>query len=139
MLFSGIPFLYYFLPAVMILYFLAPKSLRNAVLLLSSLLFYAWGEPRYVLLMAAAIVLFFLYGLAVEKTGSIVGKKIWVAAAVVTGAAMLAVFKYADFIIDNFNAATGLSIPLLRLALPVGISFYTFQCLSYLIKTELCS
>ena len=130
MLFSGIPFLYYFLPAVLILYFLVPRKGRNAVLLLSSLLFYAWGEPRYVVLMVASILLFYGYGIAVERSRR---PKIWLTLAIVTGAAMLGLFKYADFAVENFNALTGLSVPLLRLALPIGISFYTFQCMSYVV------
>ena len=131
MLFSGIPFLFYFLPAVVIVYFLTPRKLKNAFLLLASLFFYAWGEPRYVFLMAAAILLFYLYGLAVEKSEKC--KKLWLGAAVLTGVAMLAVFKYADFALDNWNRLTGMSVPLLRFALPIGISFYTFQCISYVI------
>ena len=130
MLFSGIPFLFYFLPAVLILYFSVPRKGRNAVLLLSSLLFYAWGEPKYVVLMAASILLFYGYGLAVERSCR---PKVWLVAAVCTGAAMLGLFKYADFAVENFNALTGLSVPLLRLALPIGISFYTFQCISYVV------
>ncbi len=130
MLFSGIPFLYYFLPGVLILWFLSPPRLRNLVLLAASLLFYAWGEPRYVLLMAAAIVAFYNYGLAVEKSHR---KKLWLTVAILTGAAMLAVFKYADFAIGSFNSLTGADLPLLKLALPIGISFYTFQCMSYVV------
>ncbi len=131
MLFSSIPFLYYFLPAVVAIYFLVPKKAKNAFLLLCSLAFYAWGEPRYVFLMAAAIVLFYAFGIAVER--SIKCKKLWLGAAVLTGVAMLAVFKYADFALDNWNRLTGMSIPLLKFALPIGISFYTFQCVSYVI------
>ncbi len=131
MLFSGIPFLFYFLPAVAIGYFLLPWRLKNGFLLLASLIFYAWGEPRYVLLMIAAIVLFFGYGLGAEKSETKAGKKFWLAAAVATGIAMLAVFKYSDFAIENWNRLTGMGIPLLKLALPIGISFYTFQCMSY--------
>ena len=131
MLFSSIPFLFYFLPAVVIVYFLTPQKLKNAFLLLASLLFYGWGEPRYLLLMAAAIVLFYIYGIAVEKSEKY--KKIWLAASVFTGVAMLAVFKYADFALENWNRLTGMSIALLRFALPIGISFYTFQCISYVI------
>ena len=130
MLFSGIPFLFYFLPAVLILYFLVPRKGRNAVLLLSSLLFYAWGEPKYVVLMIVSILLFYGYGLAVEKSRR---PKLWLTLAVITGAAMLGLFKYADFAVENFNALTGLSVPLLKLALPIGISFYTFQCVSYVV------
>ncbi|MBQ7817725.1 MAG: MBOAT family protein [Oscillospiraceae bacterium] len=131
MLFSSIPFLFYFLPAVVIVYFLISQKLKNAFLLLASLLFYAWGEPRYVFLMAAAILLFYFYGIAVERSEK--RKKLWLGAAVFTGVAMLAVFKYADFALDNWNRLTGMSIPLLRFALPIGISFYTFQCISYVI------
>ena len=130
MLFSSIPFLFYFLPAVLIVYLLLPRQLRNGFLLLASLLFYAWGEPSYVVLMVAAIVAFYALGLAIEKGSN---KKLWLTISVIFGAAMLAVFKYADFALENFNRLTGLSIPLLRLALPIGISFYTFQCVSYCI------
>ena len=131
MLFSGIPFLYYFLPCVVILYFLTPKSLKNGFLLLSSLVFYAWGEPRYVILMAVAIVLFYSFGLAIGASQKTWLRKLWLAAAIVTGCVMLGVFKYADFALENWNRLTGMGIPLLRLALPIGISFYTFQCISY--------
>ena len=131
MLFSSIPFLFYYLPAVVIAYFLMPQKLKNALLLLASLLFYAWGEPRYVFLMAAAIILFYIYGIAVEKSEKY--KKLWLSAAVATGVAMLAVFKYADFALDNWNRLTGMRVPLLKFALPIGISFYTFQCISYVI------
>ena len=133
MLFSGIPFLFYFLPAVLILYFLVPKGFKNGLLLLVSLLFYAWGEPRYVLLMAAAIVLFYIYGIAVEKASSKTARKIWLTAGVITGVALLVVFKYADFAVENWNRLTGMSVPLLKLALPIGINFYTFQCMSYVV------
>ncbi len=129
MLFSSIPFLFYYLPTVVIFYFVMPRFAKNGFLLLASLLFYAWGEPRYVLLMAGAIVLFYSLGLLIEKWER--GRKLCLILSVLAGAAMLAVFKYADFAIDNFNRLTGMSIPLLRLALPIGISFYTFQCVSY--------
>ena len=131
MLFSGIPFLYYFLPCVLILYFLIPKSLKNGFLLLSSLLFYAWGEPKYVILMVAAIVLFYSFGLAIGASKKIWLRKLWLTAAIVAGCVMLGVFKYADFALENWNKLTGMGVPLLKLALPIGISFYTFQCISY--------
>ena len=133
MLFSSIPFLYYFLPAVLLLYALVPKVLKNAVLLLFSLVFYAWGEPKYVALMIATIALFYLCGLAMGKTVKAAWRKVWLIVSVVISIGLLAIFKYADFFVTSFNAVTGLSIPLLRLALPIGISFYTFQCLSYVI------
>ena len=128
MLFSSIPFLFYYLPIVLIAYFLMPKAGRNGLLLAASLLFYAWGEPRYVVLMVATILAFYGFGLAIQYTRL---KKLWLTLSVVTGLAALAVFKYADFAVENFNALTGLSVPALKLALPIGISFYTFQCISY--------
>ena len=131
MLFSGIPFLFYFLPAVLILYFLVPWKLKNAVLLLFSLVFYAWGEPKYVFLMMGTIALFFFCGLAIEKAKSQTGKRFWLTLSVVISLALLGIFKYADFLIDSVNAVTKSNLPLLKLALPIGISFYTFQCLSY--------
>ena len=133
MLFSSIPFLYCFLPAVVLVYFLVPRKLKNTVLLLFSLVFYAWGEPKYVFLMLATIAVFYGCGLAIGKAKRKKWKKFWLILSVVVGIGLLAIFKYADFFIANFSAATGISIPLLRLALPVGISFYTFQSLSYTI------
>ena len=133
MLFSSIPFLYYFLPAVLLIYFLAPGKLKNAVLLLSSLVFYGWGEPKLLTLMVFTIAMFYVCGLAIEKSGSQRKKKLWLTVSVVISISLLGLFKYADFFIGSFNALTGLSVPFLRLALPVGISFYTFQSLSYTI------
>ena len=133
MLFSSIPFLYCFLPAVVLVYFLVPRALKNTVLLLFSLLFYAWGEPKYVFLMLATIALFYGCGLAIGKARQQCWKKFWLLLSVAVGIGLLGVFKYADFFVENFNAVTGLNVGLLRLALPVGISFYTFQSLSYVI------
>ena len=133
MLFSGIPFLYCFLPLVVLVYFLVPRGLKNTVLLLFSLVFYGWGEPKYVFLMLATIAAFYGCGLAIHKAETVRWKKVWLIVAVAVGIGLLAVFKYADFFIENFNGVTGLSVPLLRLALPVGISFYTFQSLSYVV------
>ena len=133
MLFSSIPFLYYFLPAVLIVYFAVPKRIKNAVLLLSSLIFYGWGEPKYVILMIATIAAFYFCGRGIGRAKSRKTQKIWLTVSVVIGIALLTVFKYADFFLQSFAAVTGLSIPLLKLALPIGISFYTFQCMSYVV------
>ena len=133
MLFSSIPFLFYFLPAVLIAYFLVPRQLKNAVLLLFSLVFYGWGEPKLVFLMIFTIALFYLCGLAIGRAGEQRWKKFWLTVSVAVSLGLLGIFKYADFFIGSFNTVTGLSLPLLKLALPVGISFYTFQCLSYTI------
>jgi len=131
MLFSSIPFLYYFLPTVMGLYFLAPKRGKNPVLLVSSLVFYGWGEPKLLMLMAATIALFYVCGLAIGRAEEKRWKKFWLLVSVTVGLGLLGLYKYADFFINSVNAAAGLDIPLLKLTLPVGISFYTFQCLSY--------
>ena len=131
MLFSSIPFLYYFLPCVLILYFIAPKCLKNSVLLLASLFFYAWGEPKYVILMAVSITLGYVFGLLIEAWRGTKLSKLFLILSLVTSLGLLGYFKYADFFISNFNAVTGLSVSLLKIALPIGISFYTFQILSY--------
>ena len=133
MLFSSIPFLFYFLPAVLAIYFLVPKKAKNLVLLLFSLVFYAWGEPVYICLIVATIVLFYLCGLMIGLCTRIPWKQFWLFVSVVISLGLLAVFKYADFFIGSFNTLAGTHIPLLKLALPIGISFYTFQCLSYTI------
>lgn len=132
MLFSSIPFLYWFLPCVVLFYFAAPRGLKNTVLLLSSLFFYGWGEPAYVLWMLLAIVMAYLSGLLIERfRGTLRLARAFLVLSASFSLFMLGYFKYADFFIRNFNAATGLSVPLLKIALPIGISFYTFQILSY--------
>lgn len=131
MLFSSIPFLYYFLPLVLAVYFLTPARFRNAVLLLASLIFYAWGEPKYVLLMLASILSGCGFGLLQERYRGQKGAKLFCGLSVAVSLSFLLYFKYADFFLENFNAATGLGVPLLRIALPIGISFYTFQIISY--------
>ena len=133
MIFSSIPFLYYFLPVVLLAYFLVPKVLKNTVLLVSSLVFYAWGEPKLVALMIFTILVFYGCGLAMGRCSTKKWQKVWMIVSIVVSVGLLAVYKYADFFVDSFNSVTGLSVPLLKLALPVGISFYTFQCLSYTI------
>ena len=132
MLFSSIPFLYWFLPIVLLLYTAAPHRLKNIVLLLSSLFFYGWGEPRYVLWMLLAIVMAYLSGVLIEGfKSSPKHARLILVLSVLFDLLMLGYFKYADFFISNLNAVTGLSVPLLKISLPIGISFYTFQILSY--------
>lgn len=133
MLFSSIPFLYYFLACVLILYFMVPGKMKNIVLLLSSLFFYSWGEVSYVALMVITIILGYLFGLLVERCSTEKGKKSVLTISVITFAGILGYFKYADFFVSNFNAVTGLDVPLLKVALPIGISFYTFQVMSYVV------
>ena len=133
MVFSSIPFLYYFLPIVLLCYAIAPAKCKNMVLLLASLVFYAWGEPKLVLLMAVSVVLGYVFGLLIEKHRGTIHAKYYMIASIVISVGFLGYFKYADFFIANINMATGLSLPLLKVALPIGISFYTFQLISYIV------
>ena len=138
MLFSSIPFLYYFLPLTLLCYFLAPRRAKNAVLLLFSLVFYAWGEPKYVLFMVVSILQGYFFGRLVEKyrISNPRRSKLFLTASVLFSLLLLGYCKFADFFIRSFNAVTGLSVPLLRVALPIGISFYTFQILSYVVDVH---
>lgn len=131
MIFSSIPFLYYFLPFTLVLYLVSPKCVKNASLLLASLVFYGWGEPKYLLLMVVSIISGYVFGILIEKSQSKKGARLYLVLSLIISLGILGFFKYADFFITNFNSVTGLSIPLLSIALPVGISFYTFQILSY--------
>ena len=131
MLFSSIPFLFYFIPCVLIFYFISPKPLKNAVLLVSSLVFYAWDKPKFALLMIAAIVSGYIFGLLIERFREKPLGKVFLVLSVGSSLAMLGFFKYTDFFISSFNSVSGLSVPLTGIALPIGISFYTFQILSY--------
>lgn len=133
MLFSSIPFLFAFLPLTAALYFAVPKKLKNGILLLFSLVFYGWGEPKYLLLMLFSITQGYVFGLLIERTREKRRSKVYLTASVFVSLLLLGYCKYVDFFIGSFNSLTGLSVPLLRVALPIGISFYTFQILSYTI------
>ena len=133
MLFSSITFLYCFLPCVLLVYFVVPDRMKNTVLLLASLFFYGWGEPKYLIFMLASVTQSYAAALLVERFRGIKIAKAALAVSAAASLGLLAYCKYADLFIGNFNAVTGLSVPLLRVALPVGISFYTFQILSYVI------
>ena len=131
MIFSSIPFLYYFLPAALILYYLAPKKARNAVLLLVSLVFYGWGEPKYLPVMLGSTALGYLFGLALGAAKKPLARKALLTASILSCLGVLVYFKYTDFFLANLNALFGTDWKLLGPALPVGVSFYTFQILSY--------
>lgn len=135
MVFSSLPFLFFFLPLFLILYFIAPAKLKNIILLLFSLIFYAWGEPVYIGLMILVTFSDYLVGRGMEKAGKDRKKLrtlllVW---SVVFDLLILGFFKYADFVINTINSVCKTSIEPLQLALPVGISFFTFQTLSYVI------
>lgn len=133
MLFSSISFLYIFLPIVLGLYYIAPKQFKNMVLLVSSLFFYFYGEPIYIFLMIFSILSGYLHGLWIEKMRNSKHHKLPMISSIVVSIGLLVYFKYSDFIISNINSLFSNDIPLLKLALPIGISFYTFQILSYTI------
>ncbi|MCQ2514537.1 MAG: MBOAT family protein [Ruminococcus sp.] len=134
MLFSSITFLYYFLPVVVIIYYVLPKKLKNTVLLTASIIFYGWGEPKYLVLMAVSILQGYIFGILIElfkNRQKNISAKISLILTITISLSLLGYFKYSNFFIDNFNSVTGLSVPLLKISLPIGISFYTFQILSY--------
>lgn len=133
MLFSSLTFLYYFLPVVLALYFLTPQRGKNLVLLLASLIFYWWGEPRYVVLMLGVIAFAYVSGLLIDRFRRTRAAKGLLALAVCGELAVLGYFKYADFFLNSINAVLKTQFPALSVALPIGISFYIFQTLSYLI------
>lgn len=137
MVFSSLLFLFAFLPVVLLIYFIAPKSLRNFVLFVMSLLFYAWGEPRYIVIMLFSTLSDYTHGLLVswcKKKGDIKRAKLLLFSAMVINLSLLIFFKYSYFIISNINMIFSTDIQLLKLALPIGISFYTFQTMSYTIS-----
>ena len=133
MVFSSIFFIFYFLPAILAVYFLAPKRHRNLVLFLGSLIFYAWGEPVYVALMLFSTAFNYFAGRKIGRTEQQVQKKRVLTISVVVNLAILVFFKYTNFFLGLINAALPWDIPYLNLALPIGISFYTFQTMSYVI------
>lgn len=123
-----------FFPIVLLLYFVVPRKLRNAVLFFSSLVFYAWGEPVYIVIMLFSTIVDYTHGLLVEHflyKDNKKAAKLVVASSMVINLALLCFFKYSDFFISNVNSVFGTDIGLLKLALPIGISFYTFQTMSY--------
>lgn len=134
MLFSSILFLFLFLPAALALYYIAPQRIKNLVLFLASLVFYAWGEPIYIVIMLFSTFMDYSFGLMLSNPKmSALQRKIVVISSIVANLALLSFFKYADFLITNINALLGTNIPTTNLPLPIGISFYTFQSMSYII------
>ena len=148
MLFSSIPFMYYFLAAVLLLYFIVPFKFKvfkkksgdyvyfeakNFVLLIASLFFYFYGEPIYTFLMVGTILVNYIMGLLIGKFRGTVWARIFLWFSVIVSLGSLGFFKYSDFFISNINSLFNGDIKLLELALPIGISFYTFQILSYTI------
>ncbi len=133
MLFSSITFLYYFLPLVIIIYYISPYKIKNTVLLLFSIVFYGWGEIKYIGLILFSIAIHYILGLLIEKHSNKIKGKIWFAISLMASLLPLFYYKYYDFTITNINNLTGSTLTLKNLILPIGISFYTFQIMSYTI------
>ena len=131
MLFTSIPFLYYFLPLVLITYFIMPKKYRNIVLLIFSIIFYAYGEPKYVFLMLLEILVAYFGAIIIDKNSKY--KDITLVVVLIIHIGLLGIFKYTDFLILNINKIFNSHIALLNIVMPIGISFYTFQIISYLV------
>ena len=131
MIFSSITFLFYFLPVLLMIYYSVPKKLKNIVLLIASMLFYFVGEPKYILLMIVSILNTYAFGILISKNEKY--SKLLLAISLCISAGFLVYFKYIDFIIENINLFLKNKLDLLYVALPVGISFYTFQMMSYLV------
>lgn len=133
MIFSGLPFLFIFFPITILLYYLVPKKAKRFLLLVTSLIFYAWGEPIYILLMIASSLVSHFLTLYMDKTSSKAKRKLFITIIILVNLFSISFFKYSDFVVDNINSLFSLNLTRLNLGLPLGISFYTFQILSYAI------
>lgn len=134
MVFSSIPFIFFFFPLSLILYYIVPFKIKNYVLLAFSLVFYAWGEPIYVLLMIFSSFFNYYAALFIEKYQmERKKKKLILIISVIINLLIIGFFKYSDFLIETVNSIFNISIPLLKIGLPIGISFFTFQTMSYVI------
>jgi len=133
MVFSSLEFLFRFLPVILLLYFVAPRRLKNPILLAGSLFFYAWGEPVFIVLMVLSSVVNYFLAIAIDRYRDTDKSRAALIASIVVSLGLLGFFKYADFLIDSVNSVFGSDIGALDLPLPIGISFYTFQVLSYTI------
>ena len=131
MVFSSVVFLFRFFPLFFLLYYLVPERMKNIVLFLGSLIFYAWGEPVYVVLMLFSTVVDYVHGRLLERLRGKRAARLVLLSSVVINLGLLCFFKYADFLIQSVNGVLGTSFPLFELGLPIGISFYTFQTMSY--------
>ena len=133
MVFSSLVFLFVFLPIVLVLYYLSGKKYRNYLLLLASLFFYAWGEPTYVVIMLVSIGANYLCGLLVDEKRADKVRVAGVVISVIFNICMLGLFKYSGFFVKNINVVFNTSLPVPEIALPLGISFFTFQAMSYVV------
>ena len=130
MLFSSITFIYYFLPILLIIYFIVPSKFKNLVLLIFSLLFYFLGEPKYIIVLILSCIINYIFSKLIDKGNH---RKLLLVLAIIYNVGQLLIFKYTDFFIDNINNIIGSSIPFMYIVMPIGISFFTFQALGYVI------
>ncbi len=133
MVFSSITFLFYFLPIVLIIYYLIPNKYKNIVLLISSFIFYFYGEPKNIYIMILSILATYIFGILIDKYKKTKYSKIFLILSIFINIGLLIYFKYADFIIKNVNLWLSSKIDLIHVILPIGISFYTFQLISYIV------
>ncbi|MCI5729518.1 MAG: MBOAT family protein, partial [Clostridia bacterium] len=134
MVFSSIFFLFVFLPVVLALYYVVPRRFKNLLLFVCSLIFYAWGEPVYILIMLFTAFIDYFNGAMVDKYRDRPKiAKAFVCESVIVNLSLLGFFKYSGLLVETFNGLTGLAVPVPQVALPIGISFYTFQSMSYTI------
>ena len=138
MVFSSLIFIFVFLPAIVAAYYLSPRFLKNLIIVIGGLIFYAWGEPVYILIMLFVCIFDYINGLILDK---FMGRKV-LCLAVLTGSivvnlGLLGFFKYSGFFINNLNGMFGVNLAVINLPLPIGISFYTFQSISYVVDVYL--
>ena len=131
MVFSSITFLFYFLPIVLAIYYIVPNKFKNIILLISSLLFYFYGEPKYIMIMVVSIIVTYIFGILMNKYEKY--RKHFLIFSITITLGILVYFKYIDFLITNINLFLKNKIDLINVILPIGISFYTFQLISYIV------
>ena len=133
MLFSSMTFVFMFLPIVCSVYLLARKDLQNYILLIASILFYAWGEPRYLAIMFLTILVNYIGANYISRSKNQKHRKLLLMATIIVDLSFLFYFKYFNFVMDNINAVFNMDIKFIDVVMPIGISFYTFQAMSYVI------
>ena len=148
MIFSSITFIYFFLPLLLITYFLVPKKMRNIILLIFSLIFYFLGEPKYIIILLLSCIINYIFGNLIYNNSNLTDNtnltnnkcnfkkntsKIYLIIAIIYNVGQLLIFKYTDFFITNINSILNIKVPLLYIIMPIGISFFTFQALGYII------
>ena len=134
MLFSSLTFIFVFLPLILIIYYISKDKYKNYILLLVSLIFYSWGEPKYIILMLISIFINYYFAIFIDKNSKDKKKaKLLLIVSLIINLTLLFIFKYLNFFVININNIFSINIPLKTIILPIGISFYTFQILSYVV------